>query len=64
MTSKKGIVAFFKDVFSEMRKTSWPKSEEVKKTVLAVAVVCAVYALLAGGSDFLINLFFKYVLKI
>lgn len=60
MASNKGIVAFFKSVLAEIRKTTWPTPEEVKKTVLAVAFVCFIYVVLSGTSDFIINVCAKY----
>lgn len=64
MASNKGIVQFFKNVLAEVRKTTWPTIEQVKKTVFAVAIVCFVYALATGVFDFLIGFLFSKVLKL
>lgn len=64
MASNKGIVTFFRGVLAEIRKTTWPTAQEVKKTVAAVAFICLIYAILSGVADFVINLFFKNVLKL
>ena len=65
MASKEGgIINFLKAVKREVEKTTWPTSEEVKKALLAVAVVVLIYALLTGVCDFLIGLVMQYVLQI
>lgn len=65
MASKEGgIINFLKAVKREVEKTTWPTSEEVKKALLAVAVVVLIYALLTGVFDFLIGLVMQYVLQI
>ncbi|GEM_PF-3248014 len=64
MAQKGGIMEFLRGVRKEMEKTTWPDWDKVKKALLAVAVVVAIYALLTGIFDSLIGLFFNYVLKI
>ena len=54
-----GIAEFFRGVTAEVRKITWPTAEEIRKTVLAVALVCLIYVLLSGLSDVIINLFFS-----
>ena len=65
MPSKEGgILNFLKAVRREIEKTTWPTAEQVKKALLAVAVIVLIYALLTGVFDFLIGLVMQYVLQI
>lgn len=65
MASKEGgIINFLKAVRREIEKTTWPTGEQVKKALLAVAVVVLIYALLTGVFDFLIGLVMQYILQI
>ncbi len=62
MASKSGILQFLKQVRAEIRKTTWPTWEQVKKALAAVAVVVIAYALMTGVADFIIGLAFRYIL--
>lgn len=62
MASKGGILQFLKQVRAEIRKTTWPTWEQVKKALTAVGVVCIAYAVMTGVADFIIGLIFRYVL--
>ncbi len=65
MASKQGgIINFLKAVRNEIEKTTWPTSEQVKKAIVAVAIVVLVYAILTGVFDFLIGLIMQFVLQI
>lgn len=64
MASKGGLLNFLKQVKSEVRKTTWPTWEQVKKALTAVAIVCIAYAVLIGIADFIIGFVFRTVLKI
>ena len=48
--AKKGFFArirdYFKGVFSEMKKVSWPTKKETYKYTLVVIIVCAAFAIL------------------
>jgi len=48
--AKKGFFArtkdYFKGVFTEMKKVSWPSKKDLYKYTLVVIVVCAAFALL------------------
>ena len=48
--AKKGFFAktrdYFKGVFSEMKRVSWPTKKETYKYTLVVIVVCAAFAIL------------------
>lgn len=65
MASKEGgILNFLQAVRREIEKTTWPTAEQVKKALLAVAVIVLIYALLTGVFDFLIGLVMQYILQI
>ncbi len=65
MASKEGgIVNYLKAVWREVKKTTWPTQEQVKKALIAVLTVTIIYALLTGVFDFLIGLVMQYVLQI
>jgi len=53
----KKIQKYFREVFAEIRKTSWPKKEDSKNMTILVIVVVALLALYLGGVDFLLQKF-------
>lgn len=63
-TNEGGIANFLKQVRKEIEKTTWPTGEQVKKALVAVAIICLVYALLAGVFDALFGLLMKYILQL
>lgn len=65
-TAKKkgGIFQFFKDVKGEVKKITWPKKNEVKKTLIAVLIVVCIYVVLVGGFDFIFQNLFEVILKL
>ncbi|MBR3302524.1 MAG: preprotein translocase subunit SecE [Firmicutes bacterium] len=50
VAKKKGIFGrakdYFKGVFSEMKKVSWPSKKDTYKYTLVVIIVCAAFAVL------------------
>jgi preprotein translocase subunit SecE len=51
------IVAYFKDVYSElMHKVSWPSWEELQESAILVMIASAIFAIVIA----LIDLFFKF----
>ncbi|PKK39639.1 hypothetical protein ABB02_00979 [Clostridiaceae bacterium JG1575] len=65
MASKEGGIGnFLMQVRKEIEKTTWPSREQVKKALVAVAVVVIIYALLTGVFDFVIGLIMKYVFRV
>jgi len=55
---KDKLINFFKDIYIEMRKVSWPKKEELKdstKVVLVTMVIFAIFVFIVdkGISEFL-----------
>ena len=62
---KKGeIIKFFKDVKGEVKKITWPKKNEVKKTFAAVAIFVLIYVVLVGGFDYIFQNLFEVILKL
>ncbi|MBC8489386.1 MAG: preprotein translocase subunit SecE [Bacteroidetes bacterium] len=55
---KDKLINFFKDIYTEMKKVSWPKKEELKdstKVVLIAMIIFAVFVFVVdkGISEFL-----------
>ena len=48
----KNPVVFFKEVFAELRKVTWPKQAVVIKLTLVVVGVSVLVAIYLGGLDF------------
>lgn len=51
----KGLVEFLKEIKREFKKITWPSQEEVKKALIAVAVICAIYLVIIAVSDTIFN---------
>lgn len=65
MASKEGgVVNYLKAVWREVKKTTWPTPEQVKKALIAVLMITFIYAIMTGVFDFLIGLVMQYVLQI
>ncbi|MBL7129103.1 MAG: preprotein translocase subunit SecE [Ignavibacteria bacterium] len=59
---KDKLINFFKDIFKEMKKVTWPKKEELKDSTKIVLVTMLIFALFVyivdkGISEFLGVLF-------
>lgn len=48
----KGPIGLFNDVKRETKKITWPSKEDVKKALVAVGTICAIYIVLIAISDF------------
>lgn len=59
-----GIIKFFKDIKGEVKKITWPKKNEVKKTFMAVAIFVLIYIVLVGGFDYIFQNLFEVILKL
>ncbi len=46
---------FFREVWVELKKTSWPSYDEVKKSTIVVLVAIAIITAWIGGLDFLLG---------
>ena len=60
MTSKKEnlfhlIYRFFHEVWVELKKTSWPSYDEVKKSTLVVLAAIAIISVWIGGLDYFLG---------
>lgn len=49
------IARFFREVWVELKKTSWPSYEEVRKSTLVVLAAILVIAAWIGGLDFVLG---------
>jgi preprotein translocase subunit SecE len=56
---KEKIVNFFNDVVKEMKKVTWPTSDELKESTVIVIVLCLILALFTYGIDIAITQIFK-----
>lgn len=58
------VTSFFRDVFSEMRKTSWPKSKELTKYTVVVISTVVIMALFFLVVDYGISELFRWYLEL
>jgi preprotein translocase subunit SecE len=56
---KEKIIAFFDDVLKEMKKVTWPTTEELKESTTVVIVACLMLAAFTYVIDMLITQIFK-----
>jgi preprotein translocase subunit SecE len=56
---KEKIVNFFNDVVKEMKKVTWPTTDELKESTVIVIVVCLIIAAFTYVIDMAINTIFK-----
>ncbi len=56
---KEKIIAFFNDVVKEMKKVTWPTTEELKESTTVVIVSCLMIAAFTYVIDMLITQIFK-----
>ncbi len=56
---KDKIINFFQDVVKEMKKVTWPTTEELKESTSIVIVVCLIIAAFTYVIDFAINKIFQ-----
>jgi preprotein translocase subunit SecE len=59
-----GLVSFFKDVKSEIKKITWPSKDETKKAFVAVMVFTLMYTILVGGMDSIFEKLLQAILKL
>ncbi|MBI4548791.1 MAG: preprotein translocase subunit SecE [Ignavibacteriae bacterium] len=59
---KEKIIAFFVDVVKEMKKVTWPKSEELRESTIIVLAVCGVITIFVFGIDWIISNVLKMIL--
>ena len=59
---RRGVIRFFKDIISELKKVTWPSRKDLFNYTLAVIAVIVVSALLVGVIDFGLGRLFKLVM--
>lgn len=60
---KGGILKFFREVKAEVKRITWPSKNDAKKALIAVSVVVLIYIVFVGGSDYIFQNFFEFILK-
>ena len=58
---KDKLINFFKDIYIEMKKVSWPKKEELKDSTKVVLVTMVIFALFVFVVDKGISEFLKII---
>ncbi|MDL2237156.1 preprotein translocase subunit SecE [Christensenellaceae bacterium OttesenSCG-928-K19] len=48
---KRSLIRFFKDVWGEVKKVTWPTKEELFKTTLMVIVFIVIFTVIVYGID-------------
>ena len=56
---KDKIIAFFDDVMKEMKKVTWPSTDELKESTYVVIVSCLMIAAFTYVIDMIITQIFK-----
>jgi len=59
-----GLVGFFREVKSEVKRITWPSKNETKKAFIAVIVFTLMYTILVGGLDSIFQSLFNMILKL
>jgi len=59
---RRGIIRWFKDIISELKKVTWPSRKDLFNYTLAVIAVIAVAAILVGAIDFGLGRLFRLVM--
>lgn len=60
---RKSPIRFFKDVWGELKKTTWPTGKELLKTSLLVAVFIVVFAVITFAIDLGLGNLVQFVLN-
>jgi preprotein translocase subunit SecE len=60
---KDKIIAFFQDVMKEMKKVTWPTTDELKESTSVVIVACLIIAALTYVIDLAINQIFQGIFR-
>ncbi|MEG2412674.1 MAG: preprotein translocase subunit SecE [Clostridium sp.] len=59
-----GIIKFFREVKSEVKRINWPSKNDTKKALIAVGVVGLIYIVLVGGLDYISQSLFELIFKL
>jgi len=49
---RRGPIRFFKDIWSELKKTTWPEKKDLVNYSIAVIVFILIFAIIVGVIDF------------
>lgn len=60
---KRSLIRFFKDVWGELKKVTWPTRQELFKTTFAVIVFVVIFAVIVGLMDWGFGALFQAFLK-
>ncbi len=52
---RRGITTWFREMKSELKKVVWPSASQVYKNTVIVLIVCAVFAVITGLMDFVLQ---------
>jgi len=59
---KEKIIAFLTDTMKEMKKVTWPTSDELRESTVIVLVVCGVISAFVFGVDWVVSNVLKVIL--
>ena len=59
-----GLVVFFREVRTELKRITWPSKDETKKAFVAVVIFTLIYTILVGGLDSIFENLFKIILNL
>lgn len=63
-SSKGGIIKFFIELKTEIKKITWPSKNDTKKALIAVGVVVLIYLVLVGGLDYIFQKSSEFIFKL
>lgn len=52
---RRGIATWFREMKSELKKVVWPSASQVYKNTVIVLIVCAVFAVITGLMDLVLQ---------
>ncbi len=62
-TKRSRFIGFFKDIFQELKKVTWPTKEQLIKNTVTVLTVCAIIGLIIWMFDWGLSALVNTVLK-
>ncbi|MBN1623348.1 MAG: preprotein translocase subunit SecE [Clostridia bacterium] len=63
VTKRSRFIGFFKDIFQELKKVTWPTREQLIKNTVTVLTVCAIIGLIIWMFDWGLSALVNAVLK-
>ena len=57
----KAISSFFKNIYAELKKVTWPTKKQLLTSTLSVLAVCLVVGVIICATDALLELFVKLI---